>query len=474
MGFIDTRQDIIASIKEQTDITRIIGEHVELKRSGVRYLGLCPFHGEKTPSFSVNGAQQFYYCFGCGESGDVFSFLMKYHNLDFQSALQQLADRLNIELPQKKVTEQEKKLEVMRDRMYVVTAKAANIYRNFLEKDNAAEAARQYLSRRGIPKEVQAKFEIGYAPSKEVTGWDYLARQFSAEEAEIAEKVGLLVKRDRGGRYDRFRDRVLFPIYNTRGKICGFGGRIVGEGQPKYMNSPESNIFNKSRTLLGLYQQSEEIRRSRNVVVVEGNFDMISLVVHGCKNVVAPLGTALTTSQIRLLTKYADRAVLLFDGDEAGKKAAFRAAPHFLAEQLPARVALLPAGHDPDTFIRERGLHELESLLEEAKELPEFVVDELILEHGLTLEGKSVIAEQIKPLVAAAPSDLQRSVVIAHFAEKLGIEAVQLESIMQTAAATSVKQASSASLHRPEGKNASKLSAAQKRLVEFMIMNPSF
>ena len=472
MGYIDTRQEIIATIKEQTDIVKIIGEHVELKRSGVRYLGLCPFHGEKTPSFSVNGAQQFFYCFGCGESGDVFSFLMKFHNLEFQEALQQLADRLNIELPKKRVSEQEKKQEAIRQSMYAVTAKAAKIYRRYLIEESDADAARRYLKNRGIPQEVQAKFEIGYAPAKEAVGWDFLERKLSSEEAKIAEQVGLLVKGERGGRYDRFRDRVLFPIHDTRGRICGFGGRIVGEGQPKYMNSPESYIFNKSRNLLGLYQQSDEIRRSRNAVVVEGNFDMISLVVHGCKNVVAPLGTALTTSQIRLLRKHADRAVLLFDGDMAGKKAAFRTAPLFLAEQLPARVALLPAGHDPDTYVQEKGLPELNVLLDQAKELPEFVVDELINEYGLTYEGKSRIAEEIKPLIDAAPSDLQRSVIIAHFSEKLGVEPGQLENIFQSRTTAPVEKMSRSMLPREKNRSSTLLNAAQKRLVEFMIMNP--
>lgn len=472
MGLYDTRQDIIASIKEQADIVRIIGEHVELKRSGVRYLGLCPFHGEKTPSFSVNGAQQFYYCFGCGESGDVFSFLMKFHNLDFQEALQQLADRLNIELPKNRVSEQDKKLEALRLRMYTVTAKAAAIYRQYLLDESGAEIARQYLRSRGIPNETQAAFDIGYAPSHKAAGWDFLARQLTVEESEIAEKVGLLVKKDRGGRYDRFRDRVLFPIHNTRGKICGFGGRIVGEGQPKYMNSPESAIFNKSKNLLGLYQQSNEIRQSRQAVIVEGNFDMISLVVHGRKNVVAPLGTALTSSQVRLLRKHADRAVLLFDGDDAGKKAAIRAVPHFLAEQVPARVALLPVGHDPDTFVREKGIEELNSLLQEAKELPEFVVDELVSEHGLTLEGKSRIAEEIRPLLKAAPTELQRSIVISHFAEKLGVEAAQLESVLKTKPSVTVRQTDSLTLPRPEHRKVEQLSTAQKRLVEFMVMHP--
>ncbi len=474
MKFTETRQDITAAVKEQTDIVKVIGEYVELKRSGVRYLGLCPFHGEKTPSFSVHSAQQFFHCFGCHESGDVFSFMMKYHNHDFPTALKQLAERCNIELPQKPLSLEDKKKESQRKLMYSVTRKVAGIYQKYLLENRNAHPARQYLQKRGIPAEIQDRFGLGYAPSKDIVGWDFLEKQLSPEERVIAEQVGLLVKNDRGGRYDRFRDRVLFPIYDVKGVICGFGGRIIGEGQPKYMNSPESPIFNKSRTLLGLFQQNKEIRQSRQVVIVEGNFDMVSMVVHGCPNVVAPLGTALTIAQVRILSKYAQEGVLLFDGDEAGVKAALRAAPHFLAEKMPAKVALLPKGHDPDSFIREKGLAEMTALLQQAEELPEFVLSQLIKEHGLSLEGKSAIVEKLKPLVSAAASPLQRSVVIAHFGEKLGISSDQLEVSLKDEKVRSVAHQPDIVTSQPqEQQMVGPLTAAQKRLLEFMVMNPA-
>ncbi len=479
MGFVESRQDITARVKEQTDIVKIIGEYVDLKRSGVRYLGLCPFHGEKTPSFSVHGGQQFYYCFGCAESGDVFSFLMKYHNYDFPQALKYLADRLNIELPQKNISRQEKEQEARRQQMYAVTAKAARIYRNNLLDEQKNAAAKRYLQDRGIPEEIQERFGIGYAPTKEQGGWNYLGSKLSGEESKNAERVGLLVKKDRGGYYDRFRDRVLFPIYDPKGRVCGFGGRIVGEGQPKYMNSPESPIFNKSRNLLGLYQQAEAIRKKRRAVIVEGNFDFISLVVHGCDHVVAPLGTALTSSQIRLLARYAEQITLLFDGDEAGVKAAMRTAPLCLAEQMAARVALLPEGDDPDTYVRREGLTKLNDLLDSAKELPEFVMEQLVEAHGLSLEGKSKIAEEIKPLLAAAASPLQRSVVAAHVAQRLGIDARQLEESvanMQTGRGLDRNQPSSVTSARAAQVQqfSAPLSSAQRRLLEFMVLHLQF
>lgn len=479
MGFGESRQDITATIKEQTDIVKIIGEHVDLKRSGVRYLGLCPFHGEKTPSFSVHSAQQFYYCFGCGASGDVFSFLMKYHNYDFPEALKYLADRLNIELPKRNISKKERDQEERREKMYAVTAKAARIYRSNLLDEQTSGAARNYLHKRGIPSEIQERFGVGYAPASEQGGWNYLTGKLSAEESKNAERVGLLVKKERGGYYDRFRDRVLFPIYDIRGRVCGFGGRIIGEGQPKYMNSPESPIFNKSRNLLGLYQQADTIRKKRRVIIVEGNFDMISLVVHGCDHVVAPLGTSLTSSQIRLLKKYADQVILLFDGDQAGVKAALRTAPLFLTEQLAARVALLPNDDDPDTFVRREGLAKLNGVLEEAGELPEFVLEQLVITHGLTLEGKSRIAEDIKPLLAAAASPLQRSVVASHVAERLGISATHLEeSVTKTDALGRGQRhqqgAESHSSASPVVQLQTPLTAAQRRLIEFMVLHLQF
>jgi len=474
MGFSQTRQDITAAVKEQSDIVRIIGEHVELKKSGVRYLGLCPFHGEKTPSFSVHGSEQFFYCFGCSESGDVFSFLMKYHNYDFPTALKYLADRLNIQLPEKRVSPEERQRESKQRLLYEVAGKAADIYREFLLSGSSREAARAYLQRRGISAEAQKRFHIGYAPAKESGGWNFLGGRLTAEESALAVEIGLVVKKEGGGTYDRFRDRILFPIYDMQGRVCGFGGRIVGEGQPKYMNSPESDIYNKSKNLLGLYQQREEIRQKRKAVVVEGNFDLLALADRGCSNVVAPLGTALTSQQIRLMARYAEEATLLFDGDEAGVKAAMRAAPLFLAEEVSARVALLPSGHDPDTYVREKGLEALQALLDDASELSEFVLERLMEEHGLSLEGKSRIASELKPLAAAASSPLQRSLIISHFAEKLKIEPARLEAAVSFQETTNEPAKRHTERQKKPDASVLPITPAQKRLVEFMVMQPCF
>jgi DNA primase len=469
----ESRDDITARIKEAADIVQVIGECVELKRSGTRFLGLCPFHGEKTPSFSVHSGQQFFHCFGCGESGDVFSFMMKYHSLDFPEAVKTLANRYHIELPERRRSKEEELQAQKRELLFAVNEKAAMVFSQYLRESPGAKAATAYLHNRGVSEDILSRFRIGYAPAVEIEGWNYLSGKLTAAESKTAIEAGLLVEKENGGTYDRFRDRIVFPISDISGRVCGFGGRIVGEGQPKYLNSPESPVFSKSKLLLGLYQQKEDIRRKNEAVLVEGNFDLISLVAGGCTNVVAPLGTALTREQLRLIKRFAERVTLLFDGDVAGTKAAARSVPFFLAEQIAGRVALLPDEHDPDTFIREKGLAELNRLLEKAESLPEFVLNRLIEEFGLTLDGKSRIVEELQPLVRAAVSPLQRSVFVSHFAEKLGMPVAQLAGHLDAPSENrAVSPTPPAQKNRVE--QITPLSMPQKQLLEFMILQPKF
>lgn len=417
----ESREEITSYIKERADIVEIIGEHVNLRRSGVRYLGLCPFHHEKTPSFSVHAGQQFFYCFGCGESGDVFSFMMKYHNLDFPGALKLLAERYQVRLPEKRRSAREQERDRRRKLMFELNRKVAGYFREHLLSTHGAEA-RSYLLQRGIGPEIQEKFYLGFTPPKEMGGWNFLGSRLKGEERELAIEVGLLVQKEAGGTYDRFRGRIQFPIFDAQGRIAGFGGRTITDDPPKYMNSPESLIYNKSRMLFGLYQQRQAIGKQRRAVLVEGNFDLLALVAGGFEPVVAPLGTALTSEQVRRLKPMADEVVLFFDGDSAGVKAAERAAPFFLAEQVSARVALLPETHDPDSFIREKGLDAVEQLIGKAKTLAEFVVHQLMERHGLSLDGKTKILEALTPLMNSAASNTQRSLMAAHFSKILGID----------------------------------------------------
>ncbi len=422
------QEEIKNRVREAADIVQVIGESVQLKKAGTRFTGLCPFHTEKTPSFSVNPQGQFFHCFGCGESGDVFSFMMKYHHLTFPEALKDLAQRYQIDLPERKMSKTDRKRMHEREQLYLVNHEAAKLYQSCLQSEAHGKEARAYLTRRGVNQEFIKKYGLGYVPSPESGGWKYITSRLQGKKLSITsiEQAGLAVKKERGGYYDRFRDRVLFPIFDMSGREIAFGGRILGEGKPKYMNSPESMIFEKNRILFGLYQHREAIRKSRQAIVVEGNFDLLLLAVHGIDNVVAPLGTALSRSHVKSLRGYCDEVVLLFDGDSAGFKAARRSIPFFLSEQVEARVALLPDGHDPDTLVREKGALGIRELIKDALPLPEFVFSALVREHGLTLSGKNKIMQELSSLVREATDPNQRELMAAHFSEQLGVAPARL------------------------------------------------
>ncbi|CAK8719556.1 DNA primase [Candidatus Electrothrix laxa] len=410
-------------VREVADIVQVVGEHVRLKKAGASYTGLCPFHGEKTSSFSVNPQRQFFHCFGCHESGDVFSFMMKYHHMTFPEALKDLAQRYQIDLPEHNLTDAEQERMRQREQLYRANHEAARIFHTTLVSSAQAEAARKYLHERGVSQEAVEKYQLGYAPSPENAGWQFLISRLQKKNfpVSVIEQAGLAVQKGPGRFYDRFRDRVLFPIYNMSGREVAFGGRILGEGKPKYMNSPESMVFSKGNLLFGLYQHRQAIRSARRAIVVEGNFDLLLLAIHGIDNVVAPLGTALTREHIKDLRRYCDEVVLLFDGDSAGLRAARRSIPFFLSEQLEGRVALLPTGHDPDTLVREKGAAGVQKLIEGAAPLAEFVFSALKEEHGLTLSGKNRIIAELAELMEQAADADQRELMAAHFSEQLGV-----------------------------------------------------
>lgn len=460
-------------VKERADLVEIVREHVDLKRSGFRYLGSCPFHQEKTPSFTVHPDQQFYHCFGCKASGDVFTFMMEFHHMDFPEALKSLAQRYQVELPEKKRSAAEIEQNRRRQQMYGLNGKAVEIYHEYLLHDPKAAGARTYLDRRGIPLETLKRYRLGYAPAVGTAGWNFLGSRLNEEERRLALDIGLLASKEKGSSYDRFRDRILFPIYDVRGQVCGFGGRIVGQGEPKYLNSPESPVYNKSRMLFGLYQQRESIRRQRKAVLVEGNFDLLALVAKGVELAVAPLGTALTREQLRLLKPLVDEVVLLFDGDDAGLKAAERSVPLFLAEQMSGRVALLPDGHDPDTFIKEFGVASLTEALDSAGPLPEFALQRFMERHGETLDGKFRIIEELRPLIGAAASAVQRDTMVRHFSSVLGLDADRL--LSEFGAGERAAPVPPAQPRRSFGPpRESGLDGALKSIVGFMVKNPAY
>ncbi|MCX5876246.1 MAG: DNA primase [Deltaproteobacteria bacterium] len=463
-------EDTVQLIKDAADIAEIIGEHVSLKRAGTNLKGLCPFHSEKTPSFTVNPERKTYHCFGCGEGGDAISFMMNFHRLSFAEALKELARKYQIPLPEKPLNPQELEKAQKREALHVANEKAAELFHQLLLSDPGAQKAREYLGKRGIPEEITKEFRLGFAPDS----WNFLVNALPKQKitTEAAKEAGLIVPRDNSGFYDRFRNRVMFPIIGLTGRVVAFGGRILDDGQPKYMNSPESPVFDKSRTLFGLYQNREHIRQAKNCLVVEGNFDLLSLVVHGVRNVVAPLGTALTQAHIRSLRGYTDEVILLFDGDQAGLKAAMRSVPLFLSEQVTARIAVLPDAHDPDTFVREFGREGLSKHLEAAMPLPEFVFDKLVAQYGSSVAGKTKIVAELQELIKAiGDQHLQRTLFVSHFAKKLGLTPQQLlEGVITPPSAHSQAARPTAS----PGKDEAALPMKQRQLLEFLLAYPEY
>ncbi|MDR2551472.1 MAG: DNA primase [Desulfobulbus sp.] len=471
MSVSTSRESIKNTVKAAADIAQVIGEVVELKRSGNRLAGLCPFHNEKTPSFSVNPQGQFFHCFGCGEHGDVFAFVMKYHRMDFPEALKFLAQKYGIELEERQLTEAEKLQLRRREALYEANEAAAVVYQQCLRHPKLGKVARTYLEQRGVPDEVAERYRLGCAPDPEQAGWSWLADQLLTKglSRETLVLAGLAVGKERGGHYDRFRSRVMFPLADMTGRVVAFGGRMLGDGKPKYLNSPESPIFEKSRLLFGLHPHREAIRRQRRALVVEGNFDLLSLAVHGIDNAVAPLGTALTREHIRALRGYGDEAILLFDADAAGLKAAMRSIPHFLAEQVEGRVALLPAGHDPDSYVRAEGPEAIATLMAAARPLAEFAFDALVRTHGLTLTGKNKIVAELKELIKDSTQPEQRALMVAHFSEKLGMSPGYFQS-GPPAAGRSLPPRN----ETPIAEGLARLPAQERHLVEFVILYPEY
>ncbi len=452
-------------VKDAADIVEVINAYVPLQKRGGRYLGLCPFHSEKTPSFSVNQDRGFFHCFGCKESGDVISFIMKYHSLTFIDALKELAERYGIAMEDRDLSPEEKARAEKRKQLFAVNEVATDLYHDFLISSPAAEPARRYLEERRIPLETTTDFRLGYAPDS----WDFLVKSLADKniDPETAVEAGLLVAKGHGHYYDRFRKRILCPIFSMAGEVAGFGGRILGEGQPKYLNTAETPVFDKGRTLFGLYQTKQALQQRKSCILVEGNFDLLSMVAAGVGNVAAPLGTALSLQHVRLLKRYVPEVVLLFDGDQAGMKAAMRSVPFFLTEQLEGKVAILPEGHDPDTYLRDEGKVALEDLIAKAYSLPDFIFGRFVTEYGLSVEGKGKIIRELQPLIKAIGNDhLQRSVFIAHFSEKLGLDPKEVSGHFQDTISDKMTVPS------PHPKPIGQVTSGHRRFLEFLIMYP--
>ena len=411
-------------IRDATDIVDLVSEYVQLTRRGRNFLGLCPFHEEKTPSFSVNPDRQFYHCFGCGAGGDVFKFIQEIDRVTFVEAIKFLAERAGIALPERSGPSREEAEAA--DELYRANDLAQKYFHHLLFKDDVGANARSYLQTRHLTGETIERFGLGYAPS----AWDALLKVAGRRDLspQILERAGLALPRSTGsGHYDRFRDRVAFPIANLSNRTIAFGARALQPDQePKYLNSPETTIYHKGRVLYGLSISRDAIRRQDAALVVEGYMDLISLAQAGIQHVVATSGTALTEDHCRLLARFARQVVLLFDGDAAGSTAAMRACEALLGTGLDARVVSLPAEHDPDSFVQEHGSDVLLKRAENAQSVLDFYLKQLAQRHDLSsIEGKARAVETLKPLMAKLnkPQDaVRRDLLLREIAQRLAVD----------------------------------------------------
>ncbi len=387
-GFIP--EEKIDDIRNTADVVDVVSAYVALKKTGKNFLGLCPFHAEKTPSFTVSPEKQIFHCFGCGQGGNVFSFVMQYNNLSFPEAVRFLAQRYGIQIPTRQMSTGEKRRFQEKDGLFELNRQALAYYRNVLLETSAGKHGRDYISKRQMTPEVIDRFGLGYAPE----GWRNLVQYFSKKGVGLndVERAGLIIAK-KGTHYDRFRDRIIFPILDIHEKVVGFGGRCLDDSLPKYLNSPETPLYHKSRILYGLHAAKKACRQTGSVFVVEGYFDVLALFCHGIKNVVATLGTALTRDHLRILKGYAQRVTLVFDSDEAGMKAAERTLSLFMEEKVSVRVMVLPEGQDPDSFIFEVGRDGFDERAEQALDLMSFLLESAINKHGLSPQGKVRIVD---------------------------------------------------------------------------------
>jgi DNA primase len=412
--------DFIDDLLARTDIVELIGSRVQLRKAGKDYQARCPFHDEKTPSFTVSRDKQFYHCFGCGAHGTAIGFLMEHDRLGFREAIEELAQKAGLQVPN---DGEPVRTGVEHAPLYDLLEQAARLYRLQLREHPDAPKAIEYLKGRGLSGEVAGRYGLGYAPS----GWDFLLSRLG-EGASARERLlqsGLVTDQD-GRRYDRFRDRIMFPIRDRRGRVIGFGGRVLGDGKPKYLNSPETPVFHKGRELYGLYEAQQARRRLERLLVVEGYMDVIALAQFGIDYAVATLGTATTPEHVQALLRSAPELVYCFDGDRAGRDAAWKALENtlpFVTGQQSVRFLFLPEGEDPDTLVRAEGQGAFEQRLQAARPLSEFLFDHLRETVGDTItdDGRVRLATLAKPLIDKVTAGIYRDMLNGRLAAITGI-----------------------------------------------------
>ncbi|HEV2228415.1 MAG TPA: DNA primase [Steroidobacteraceae bacterium] len=448
-------QHFIDELIARADIVEVIGSRVQLKKSGREYKACCPFHNEKTPSFWVSPDKQFYHCFGCGKHGTVLGFLMDYDHLAFPEAVEELAGRLGIEVPREGGPEGGAPR--ADEPLYELMARVARFYAENLGR---AARARDYLEKRGLSAETLERFQIGYAPDS----WNEVLRRFGTDDAQRRRlsETGLIIERERGQsqfserHYDRFRDRVMFPIRDARGRVIAFGGRVIDAGEPKYLNSPETVLFHKGRELYGLYETRRARSSLKRLIVVEGYMDAVRLHQEGIDYAVATLGTATTAEHFRRIFRLVPEVVFAFDGDRAGRAAAWRALQQALPEAREGRqirFLFLPEGHDPDTLVAAEGHAAFEQRLGQALPLSEYLVRELSEQSDLShADGRARFAESARPLFQRLPAGVYRELLLGRLAQVVGLPPERLEELWSRAAGAPAAPAAAASAARPPGR----------------------
>lgn len=420
--------NLLFKIKESNDIVDVLSQRMRLKKAGRNYKGLCPFHSEKSPSFSVNPDKQFYHCFGCGEGGDVFTFLMKYENISFFEAAKSLATSAGIEIPKKENYGDKKRAELS-DKLFAANKGAAGFFAANL-KGGGGKRCLGYFEKRGMSPETIDKFKLGYA----LDSWDGLLKHLKGKGhvEENIEKAGLIIKKDgQAGYYDRFRNRAIFPIESTGGNIIGFGGRVLDDKLPKYLNSPETPVFNKGHNLYALNHAKEEARRLGYLIIVEGYLDAITPYQAGVKNIAATLGTALTENHIRLIKRYVNKVVLIFDPDEAGVKAVLRGLDLFLATDMKVNVVALKDNLDPDNFVKKHGKDAFLKELRQSVKILDFFIDYTIDKRQIrSIDDKVSIANETLPKISLVKNSIERDYYIKRLAERLQVDEALLRQEM--------------------------------------------
>ena len=468
-------QDFIDDLLAQTDIVDVIEPYVPLKKSGANYMACCPFHKEKSPSFSVSPAKQFYHCFGCGAHGSAIGFVMQYQNLGFAEAVQQLADRIGLAVPRTKGSlneppEARAARKKQQQTLETALQTAAAFYARQLQTSPQAQA---YAQKRGLSPEIAERYGIGYAPE----GWQPLSQEFQPYPAPALIESGLVVENE-GRHYDRFRNRLMFPIRNISGSVIGFGGRVLDDTKPKYLNSPDTPLFDKGKNLYGLWEAREAVRDAGRILVVEGYMDAVALAQYGIGYAVAALGTATTAEHIGILFRQTDNVYFCFDGDAAGRKAAWRALENALPRLKDGKnlhFLFLPAEHDPDSFVREHGSARFEeALLHESRPLSQYFWDALASGLDLdTQEGKAELIQRAAPLLAQITAPAFAFLLKQKLSGLVGIDPANLAHLMGQAAPKRHIEAKRYTLPRESFRQPETPTLAQRQ-IRTLLLNPQW